>query len=374
MKRSKSFKPFAVTRRIFSDMRNDKRTLALIFIAPVFAMFVFGWAFSGDVKDVSIIVVDHDQGMLSQAIIDNLNQDTLSLEYMDSEDAAVEKVEHGDAYGVIIIPEGFTANALAKAQNPAAAGDTTIVLRLDKSNINVANTVSRTFTSALLATMDQLGREQPVSVDADNAIYGQNARFMDFFVPGIMAFVVFILSTMLTLLAFVGEKTGGTLDRLLSTPLTEGGVVLGYAGAFSVTGTLQATLLLVIGILVFNITVVGNVLLAFISVALLAVVSQALGILLSSLAKREAQAIQFFPFLILPAFLLAGVFWPVEAIPSWLRPFCYLVPPYYAVDANRAVMLKGWGIAQIWPDYLALAAFAAFFLGLAVLMLKRRKS
>ncbi len=374
MKRLKYFKPFAVTRRIFSDMRNDKRTLALIFIAPVFAMFIFGWAFSGDVKDVKIIVVDHDQGMLSQAVIDNLNHDTLSLEYMDSEDVAVEKVEHGDAYGVIVFPEGFTANALAKAQNPAAAGDTTIVLRLDKSSINVANAVSRTFTSALLATMDQMGREQPVSVDADNAIYGQNARFMDFFVPGIMAFVVFILSTMLTLLAFVGEKTGGTLDRLLSTPLSEGGVVLGYAGAFSVTGTLQATLLLVIGILVFNITVVGNVLLAFISVALLAVVSQALGILLSSLAKREAQAIQFFPFLILPAFLLAGVFWPVEAIPGWLRPFCYLVPPYYAVDANRAVMLKGWGLGQIWPDYLALAAFAAVFLGLAVLMLKRRKS
>jgi ABC-2 type transport system permease protein len=116
------------------------------------------------------------------------------------------------------------------------------------------------------------------------------------------------------------------------------------------------------------------VLLAFISVALLAVVSQALGILLSSLAKREAQAIQFFPFLILPAFLLAGVFWPVEAIPGWLRPFCYLVPPYYAVDANRAVMLKGWGLGQIWPDYLALAVFAAVFLGLAVLMLKRRKN
>ncbi len=222
--------------------------------------------------------------------------------------------------------------------------------------------------------MEEMGRQQPVSVDMDNAIYGQNARFMDFFVPGIMAFVVFILSTMLTLLAFVGEKTGGTLDRLLATPLSEGGIVLGYAAAFSVTGTLQALLLLGIGIVVFDITVVGNVFYAFIAVALLAVVSQALGILLSSLAKREAQAIQFFPFLILPAFLLAGVFWPVEAIPSWLRPFSYLVPPYYAVDANRAVMLKGWGIGQIWLDYVALAAFAAAFLGLAVVLLKRRKN
>jgi ABC-2 type transport system permease protein len=293
---------------------------------------------------------------------------------MDSEDEAVAAVEHGDAYGVIVFPPGFTASALAKAQDPSAPGDTTIVLRLDKSNINVANAVTRTFSEALLATMQEMGREQPVSVDASDAIYGQNAKFMDFFVPGIMAFVVFILSTMLTLLAFVGEKTSGTLDRLLATPVSEGGIVMGYAGAFSVTGTLQALELLTIGILVFHITVVGNVVYAFIAVALLAVVSQALGILLSSLARREAQAIQFFPFLILPAFLLAGVFWPIEAIPAWLRPLCYLVPPYYAVDANRSVMLKGWGIGQIWTDYAALAAFACAFLGLAVLSLKRRKN
>lgn len=370
----KHFKPLAVTRRIFADLRNDRRTLALIFIAPIFAMFVFGLAFSGDVEDVPVVVVDQDSGMLSQAIVDNLDQDTLSISYMDSEDEAVAAVERGDAYGVIVFPPGFTASAVAKAQDPSATGDTTIVLRLDKSNINVANAVTRTFSESLLATMQEMGREQPVSVDAGNAIYGQNAKFMDFFVPGIMAFVVFILSTMLTLLAFVGEKTSGTLDRLLASPISEGGIVMGYAGAFSLTGTMQALLLLTIGILVFHITVVGNVVYAFVAVALLAVVSQALGILLSSLARREAQAIQFFPFLILPAFLLAGVFWPIEAIPSWLRPLCYLVPPYYAVDANRSVMLKGWGLSQIWLDYLALAAFAAAFLGLAVLLLKRRKN
>ena len=89
---------------------------------------------------------------------------------------------------------------------------------------------------------------------------------------------------------------------------------------FSLIGMGQALLLLLVGILVFDITMVGNVLLAFVVIALLAVVSQALGILLSSTARREAQAIQVLPFVILPAFLLAGIFWPVEAIPAWLRP------------------------------------------------------
>jgi ABC-2 type transport system permease protein len=135
----------------------------------------------------------------------------------------------------------------------------------------------------------------------------------------------------------------------------------------------QAALLLTIGIVVFNITIIGNVLLAFTVIALLAVVCQSLGILLSSLAKREAQAVQFLPFIVLPAFLLAGIFWPIEAIPSWLRPASYVVPPTYAVNACRSVILKGWGLNKIWLDITALIIFAAIFLVMAVLSLKRRK-
>jgi ABC-2 type transport system permease protein len=160
---------------------------------------------------------------------------------------------------------------------------------------------------------------------------------------------------------------------MLATPLTEREIIMGYAATFSVIGMGQALLLLVIGILVFHITVVGNVLLAFLVIALLAIVSQAMGILLSSTAKREAQAIQVLPFVVLPAFLLAGIFWPVEAIPTWLRPLSYLVPPTYTVDACRAVMLRGWGISKIWIDIVALLALAAFFLVLAVWSLKAGK-
>ncbi|MGZ7120009.1 MAG: ABC transporter permease, partial [Methanobacterium sp.] len=79
-------------------------------------------------------------------------------------------------------------------------------------------------------------------------------------------------------------------------------------------------------------------------------------------------------FVILPAFLLSGIFWPIEAIPAWLRPLSYLVPPTYAVAANRAVMLKGWGLDMIWPDILALIIFAVVFLALAVWSLKRKDS
>jgi len=370
------YRILAVTRRIFRDMRNDKRTLALIFVAPVFAMFVFGLAFSGDVKDVHVIVINEDKGILSptgkislsEVILSHMDTDVLDMEYMEDVNDGIEKVKDGKAYAVIIFPENFTKDL----SSSSFSGNTAIKIMIDKSNINVANAILKTVNTAIYTTMEKMGKKMPITIE-DEAIYGGNAEFMDFFVPGIMAFVVYLLTTLLTLLSFVGERTSGTLNRLLSTPLTESEIVTGYAVAFGTMGTIQAALLLTIGIVVFKITIIGDVILAFIVIALLAVTCQSLGILLSSLAKREAQAVQFLPFIVLPAFLLAGIFWPVEAIPSWLRPASYLIPPTYAVDACRSVILRGWGLNKIWSDMVALLTFASIFLVMAAQSLKRKK-
>ncbi len=372
----------AVTRRIFLDLKNDKRTLALIFIAPIFAMFVFGLAFSGEVKDVRVEVVNLDKGApgpvpgttvsIPEKVLSNIDDETLDLHDEADLDAAIQRVKDGDAYAAIEFPEGLTAGVMAQMQGQPGAGQAEVKLYLDQSNVNVANAVVQELNQALLETSKEAGIEPPVTVDSI-AIYGKGAKFIDFFVPGIMSFVVFMLTTLLTLMSFVGERTSGTLVRMLATPLRERDIVMGYAVTFSIIGIVQSSILLAIGILVFDIIIVGNVLLALLVIALLAVVSQALGILLSSMARRESQVIQFFPFIILPVFLLAGIFWPLEAIPSWLRPFSYLVPPTYSVQACRAVMLKGWGISQIWVDIVALLAFAAVFLSLATASLKVRK-
>ncbi len=373
----------SVTKRLFREMRNDKRTVALIFIAPIFAMFVFGTAFSGEVHDIKIIIVNEDEGLTNQIgntsisiswkIISNLDREIIDIEYMDDVEEAIKKVEDGKAYGVLHFPRSFSNHVFQKINDNSFSGNTTMQLLLDKSNINVASEVIKTITNALMSTIEDTGQELPISVDSENAIYGEGAEFIDFFVPGIMAFVVYLLTTLLTLITFVGERGSGTLDRLLATPISEGEIVGGYAVAFSIIGTIQAGVLLTIGILVFDITIVGNVLLAFVVIAILAIACQALGILFSSLAKREAQAIQFLPFLVLPAFLLSGIFWPIEAIPSWLRPASYLIPPTYAVDACRAVMLKGWGLEKIWFDIVALLIFAFVFLSLAIWSLKNKR-
>ncbi len=363
---------FAITKRIFKGLRHDRRTVALIVIAPLLMMFIFGIAFSGDVTDVGVVVVNLDEGPLAEGIISNLDEDTLAIRYIESEKDAVEEVENGEAWAAIVFPQDFTTNVMAKLEGGSAAGDAPISVRADDSNVNVASAIKKAVSDAVTTTMSQLGREMPITID-DSPVYGKGAEFIDFFVPGIMAFAVFILTTLLTLLSFVGERTSGTLERLRASPMRESEIVVGYALAFGIIGMLQASLLLIVATLVFKITIVGNPFLAYIIVALLAVVSVNLGILLSSAAKREAQAVQFIPFIILPTFLLAGIFWPVEAIPSFLRPLSYLIPPTYAVEAMRSVMLRGWGLEDIWLQIVVLLAFALVFLAVSVRSLQREK-
>jgi ABC-2 type transport system permease protein len=377
----KFYRVAAVSRRVFRGVVNDKRSLVLLFLAPILAMCVFGVAFSGDVENVKVIIINQDQGFtppigdttyLANEVIDNLNTTTLHIQNMTSIDDARTEVESGQASAVIIFPEDFSRNAILKSQDQNYPESAQITIEGDDSITNIKTAITTTLNTALSDTLTDNGVTPAIQVNSD-PIYGEDAEFIDFFVPGILAFVVYLLTTILTLITFVGERSSGTLERVLSSPVTEGELVTGYAITFGTFSVLQVAVLLTIAILVFDIMVVGNVLLAFLAVAILGISCQALGILLSSLAKRAEQAIQFFPLVVLPAFLLSGIFWPIQAIPEWIRPFSYLVPPTYAVDACRAVMLKGWGLDMIWPDLLALVIFAVIFLALAVWTLKRSK-
>lgn len=370
---------FSISFRIMRSLRHDRRAVAMIVIAPIVAMFVFGIAFGGDVKDVRVMLVDEDEGLvlpdlnltlsLSKEVVSRIDKEVIRLEDVQDLNAGLREVEDGRAWAVLFFPRNFTVNTmLAVSQGGESAR---VYLYEDKSNVNVASKITQQIMLAMQEAMGERIGKNPVVIDDSNAVYGGNATFMDFFVPGVTVFAIFMLTTLLTLLSFVNERRSGTLQRLMVTPLTATELVLGYALAFGLLGVSQAALLLTIGIAVFRVSIVGSVLLAFLVAALLATDSQALGILLSAAAKTETQAVQFLPLIVLPTFLLAGIFWPVEAIPAFLRPASYLIPPTYAVNGLRSVMLRGWSIDRIWPEVLILSLFAVFFLLVAIVSIRR---
>lgn len=373
----------SITRRIFRAVRGDWRALALMLATPIIGTMIFGVAFSGDVRDVQVVVFNDDQGYqippstvavsLADAIVASLDTNVVIVNRVATEEEGVDRVRKGKAYGLIIFPAGFTENVYAKNMDPTLPIDATLRIELDKSNVTVANSITKAVSDAIVKATSALGVEAAITLDTDNAIYAKDASFRDFFVPGITVFVVFMLTFILTLLAFVGERTSGSLERLQVTPLRESELVLGYALAYGAIGILQTATVLVVITQVFQITIVGSVFLAFVVFALMAVLSLSLGILCSSLARNEAQAVQFLPIVAMPVFLLGGIFWPLEAIPTYLRPLSYAIPPTYAINASRSVMLRGWGASDIWVELVAMTGFTVAFLGLSVWSLHRAR-
>jgi ABC-2 type transport system permease protein len=188
--------------------------------------------------------------------------------------------------------------------------------------------------------------------------------------------------------SFLRERTGGTLERLMATPVTRGEVVIGYTLGFGLFATIQVAVLMLWALGSLNVpafgplpsfsiglgvAVNGSPLLAFLVVVLLAVGAVSLGIFLSTFARTELQIIQFIPIVLAPQFLLSGVLFPVSTLPSILRPIVAIMPLNYAVDGLRQVFIRGadLGVPALQIDLAVLAIVAAFFAMIAALTIRR---
>ena len=354
----------AISKKVLRSLKHDKRSIALMLVAPILAMSIFGYAFGSEIRDVPVALVDEDAGPLAGRVVDAIGRDAIDLRAYASLEEAERALHETDVRAVLHFPSNFSANV----QRRAAEVD----LRLDGSNSQIAVHVQRHLQQAMASALES-GGGPPMRVSTSYA-YAEGAEYVDFFVPGIMAFAALMFTTLLTLLAFVGERTSGTLSRLLVTPVRGSEIVGGYALAFGLVATVQGTILLAVALWLFDAMLVGSLFLAFLVVALVSIDAMSLGILLSAAARRESQAVQMLPLVIFPTFLLSGIFVPVEALPSWLSPFAWAIFPTYAVEALRDVMLRGFGLAEVWPLLAGLVAFGAVFLGLASWGIDRQRA
>src|SRR5579875_2894691 len=217
----------AVALRVAQNIRNDRRMIALIFLAPVVAMLLFGYSFGGTLKNAPLIVVSNDTGYvqpsnhstiyISKLILQNLNEnpDNVSYRiiYMTNLESAMNALREGKAYAVIVFPENISKQLLGVCSGPEVCSGDSIVGAVQ---------------DAALVVQSEFGLNRIADHISVVDLYG-SVSFMDYFLPGVISFAVFLLPTILTLISFVEERSRGTLERLLSTPATPGEVVLGYA-------------------------------------------------------------------------------------------------------------------------------------------------
>jgi ABC-2 type transport system permease protein len=208
------------------------------------------------------------------------------------------------------------------------------------------------------------------------------------FAPAMVGFFAYFFVYLLTGVSFLRERTGGTLERLMATPITRGEVVTGYTMGFGLFALVQVAILLLwvlgevqvpaigpmpefsIGL---GVAVVGSPLLAFAVVVLLALGAVSLGIFLSTFARTELQVLQFIPLVLVPQFLLSGVLFPVSSLPELIQPLVDFMPLSYAVDGLRQVFVRGadLGVAELQLDLAVLAGVAVLFALIASLTIRR---
>ena len=330
----------AITRRLLEGFRRDRRTLALLFVAPLVILGLLGYLIRNTlVPDVG--VANMDQGPLGAAVASALEKSGhINVTTIDAS-AGDAKLKDGSLAAYIVLPSNFTQQAQSGTIAPE--------VHLEGSQPNQNAAVLQALQGALGAAASQ-GPNAGVRV-APHVTYlygGADLDTLDFFGAAAIGMIVFFLVFVITIVSFLNERSQGTLERLMASPLRRGEIVLGYMVGFTVLALVQSAEVLVFCLAVLKIHNQGNVLLIFGIEALMAIVAVNLGIFLSMFARTEFQAVQFIPLAIVPQFLLSGILFPVSSEPKALQYVSDVLPLTYAVNALRDVMLKGADLT--WPS------------------------
>lgn len=362
-----------VAKRVLRQMRRDRRTVAMILVQPIVMLTIFGYAFGSDVAGVEVAVANLDRGSLGADVLERLDPEVVDIVLYGSEGEVELAVERQDASVGIVFPVNLTRNFASAGMSDMRTAY--VLYYADNTNPSVTGGVKTALLDAFTWAVENRTDDAPAAFAIDErVVFGPDdgGQSLDFMLPGIVAFTVFMIGSMLTVVSIVKERSSGTLPRILASPVTGVQVVLGFAAAYAVFSLLQAIAVLLIAVLLFDVTIQGNVALALVATLLVSVTALGLGILLSGLSKNEFQATQSVMLVAFPSMFLAGIFAPLEAMPAWVQPLSRLVPLTYAVEAERAIINHGAPLTEVLVPLGVLAAFAAFFLGLGAWAFSRK--
>jgi len=374
----------AVFRRIVAQFRRDPRSLALLYVAPLAIIALLGWVLSSSGASTTKVAVVNEstQPLAGSAVAGKLEaalsgQAGIVLVTGISDDASARRALEDRTIDIaIVLPAGFSVTnhsfeLLTLGLNPT--GESAAIPNIQRALTNVM--------------AENLGVVLPTITHS--SVYGSpDATELDTLAPVVVGFFVYFFVFILTGISFLRERMGGTLERLLATPVTRAEIVVGYSLGFAFFATIQTALVLafVLGDLEvpalgpipafaigLGVRTVGSPLIAYLIVLVLGLGAVSLGIFLSTFARTELQILQFIPIVIVPQGLLGGFFWPIDQLPDLLQPVARILPVTYAIEGLRQVMIAGADLAsgQVLFDLGVLVAIAAIFVALAAATIRR---
>lgn len=407
----------AIVRRVFKQMLRDKRTLALMFLAPLLIMTLMYFLFQNNTTQVASLGVHH----VDQSVVNVIDTKNVTIHHYDSSQAR-KMIKQHDLDGYLTQKNGQltitysnsnptntslikaslqsglvklkmkTLVTVTKKQRAALESQQAALKKLTAAQTQATVTKLKTAIAQAQARGDQATAEklqkQLKQATATTSSSTQSAKatsyttkshyiysssdstFFENFFPAFLGFFVFFFVFLISGVSLLNERTTGTLSRLLATPIRRSEIIMGYLIGYGGFAIIQTVLTVVFTITVFKIHLVGSIWLVFLTNLLLALVALTLGIFISTFANSEFQMIQFIPLIVVPQIFFAGLV-PVDGMASWLQAIAHIMPLYYGANAMTAVVTKGAGLGDIGVNLLILVGFMVALTMLNIVGMKR---
>jgi ABC-2 type transport system permease protein len=368
----------SLIRKEFIQILRDPRTLVITFAIPVVQLFLLGYAANTDVRNVPLAVFDQSHSAAGRRLLDAYRAaDYFKLTYVvDSEDELRALIDTGDARAGLIIPSNY-------GQQISGGQPVQIAFVLDGSDPTVAATALSAATligqshsiNFLVERLNQRGQpdvfQSQVNVRTQ-VWYNPDLESAYFMVPALIGMILQMQATMLTSIAIVRERERGTIEQLIVTPLRAWELVVGKLIPYIIIAFFNTLEVLVIGTLWFDVPVRGSLSLLLALSGLFLVPSLGIGLVISTGAKTQHEAMMLSFFTMMPSIFLSGFLYPLAAMPKVLQWISTVIPLRYYLIIVRSLVLKGVGIEAVLDETLALAVFGVITMGVAALRLRKR--
>lgn len=353
----------AVIRKEVLQTVRDRRVMFMLIGAPLLQLIVFGFAVDLEVDRVPTAIVDLDRSPESRELARRLVADRTLLHVADAADPAEADrlLDEGEIAAALVLPRDL-GETLARGR-PAE-----VQVLLDGTDPNRA-TVAAAAVARYAATV---GGGTPAVSLSPRILYNPAMKTPPFMIPGVMAMLLLIVTTIVTAMGLSREKESGTLEQVLVTPIPPAVLLLGKIAPFAAIGLFDVALALAAGAWIFDLPIRGSLALVFGVTVLYLMTTLGVGLLVSGISKNQQQSFLGGFLFAIPAILLSGAMTPVRAMPGWLQAVTLANPLRHYVDALRATLLRGAGVADLWPQLLALAAFGMVIFTLATLGFRKR--
>ncbi|HTS18101.1 MAG TPA: ABC transporter permease [Verrucomicrobiae bacterium] len=362
----------AILYKEFITILRDRTTLFFMFFPPLLQIIAFGFALDNDVKHMAMAVYNEDRTATSRQLVDAfINTQTFRVvKNVNSLDELEEMVREGKAYVGLDIPPDFTRKLRAgvKADVQVIIDGSSSTIALQALNTSVGLALQQ---SVAVLLNESKRRELPIEV-RPQVLYNPSMRAPNFFVPGVIGTALQIATVFAAAMSIVRERERGTLENLFVSPMSRWGMMLGKLVPYLCISMTMALFLFTILRWVFFVPIHGSLFMLFVAALLYIFALVSLGLLASTKARSQNEALQATLAIMLPSIFFSGFIFPRETMPQIFYAISTILPATYFIELMRAIILRGAGFAEFWKHLVILAVMGAALFSLCALRFKRK--